>query len=52
MVDAAQIAGLNCLRLMNETTAGLYTVFLAQDSGKDVHVCDCCTACGCHPDYH
>lgn len=27
MVDAAQIAGLNCLRLMNETTAGPYQVF-------------------------
>lgn len=27
VVDAAQIAGLNCLRLMNETTAGLYSVF-------------------------
>lgn len=24
MLDAAQIAGLNCLRLMNETTAGWY----------------------------
>lgn len=23
VVDAAQIAGLNCLRLMNETTAGI-----------------------------
>lgn len=28
MVDAAQIAGLNCLRLMNETAAGLYWALL------------------------
>lgn len=27
MLDAAQIAGLNCLRLMNETTAGWYKGF-------------------------
>lgn len=26
MLDAAQIAGLNCLRLMNETTAGWFWV--------------------------
>lgn len=32
MVDAAQIAGLNCLRLMNETTAGWYSV-------QALHVC-------------
>lgn len=39
VVDAAQIAGLNCLRLMNETTAGLYKVFfLGQGLGKDVLV--------------
>lgn len=27
VLDAAQIAGLNCLRLMNETTAGGHHVF-------------------------
>lgn len=26
VLDAAQIAGLNCLRLMNETTAGLWQI--------------------------
>lgn len=41
MVDAAQIAGLNCLRLMNETTAGRYQVLL--DSA--------CFVC-CHPGLH
>lgn len=34
VVDAAQIAGLNCLRLMNETTAGLYLVFLGRAWAK------------------
>lgn len=29
VLDAAQIAGLNCLRLMNETTAGWYSVFFS-----------------------
>lgn len=41
VVDAAQIAGLNCLRLMNETTAGLYWVFFGQGSGEAVHVFNC-----------
>lgn len=40
VVDAAQIAGLNCLRLMNETTAGLYPLFYGS-LGEDVHVSDC-----------
>lgn len=30
MLDAAHIASLNCLRLMNDTTAGTFNVFIAE----------------------
>lgn len=49
MVDAAQIAGLNCLRLMNETTAGLYWVFLGRARAR-LCMFDCCSECGWHSD--
>lgn len=45
MLDAAQIAGLNCLRLMNETTAGWYGWrSLGTGCGRFLQVSKCC--CG------
>lgn len=46
LLDAAQIAGLNCLRLMNETTAtalsyGFYKPDLPEDKSRNVIFVDC-----------
>lgn len=47
MLDAAQIAGLNCLRLMNETTAGWYKEFWTRGLAGVLQASKCCVLL-CH----